>query len=202
VATDGGGSIRVPSAFTGVIGFKPTFGRVPTHPAAVAGVPPVVGPITRSIRDIALVLTVIAGADERDPFRLPADGRDYLRELDEPLDGLSIGASSSLGYATIDVEIGDAFERTLEALRARGATVVRCDPDSRRPRRRCACSSPHGPRPRCITSALSKGHCSIRSSRVRRTPASVCRRSTICRRNPSEWRWRRRWRRTIVDSIC
>jgi aspartyl-tRNA(Asn)/glutamyl-tRNA(Gln) amidotransferase subunit A len=128
VATDGGGSIRVPSAFTGVVGLKPTFGRVPTYPAGVIGVPPVVGPITRSVRDAAMVLTVIAGADDRDPFRLPADGRDYGRELEEPLAGLTLGASATLGYASVDSELRNGFERSLSVLQTLGAKVVECDP--------------------------------------------------------------------------
>jgi aspartyl-tRNA(Asn)/glutamyl-tRNA(Gln) amidotransferase subunit A len=128
IATDGGGSIRVPSAFAGVVGFKPTFGRVPTWPASVVGVPPHVGPIARSVEDAALLLTVIAGADDRDPFRLPAEHRDYRQGLARAWDEVRIGVST-LGWPEIEPEIAQAFERATQVFAELGARVEAADPE-------------------------------------------------------------------------
>src|SRR5881296_3387296 len=79
VGTDGGGSIRIPAAFTGIVGYKPSYGRIPTYPASAAWSLSHIGPLTRTVADAALVLTVCAGPDERDQYSLPASGEDYLK---------------------------------------------------------------------------------------------------------------------------
>jgi aspartyl-tRNA(Asn)/glutamyl-tRNA(Gln) amidotransferase subunit A len=93
VGTDGGGSIRVPSAYSGVVGFKPSFGIVAHAPAVLIGVPAHVGPIARSVADGALLFSVLTGSDARDPFhvglRQPQDWRD---QRDGSLEGLVIAA--------------------------------------------------------------------------------------------------------------
>ena len=122
VGTDGGGSIRVPAAFAGVVGLKPTFGRVPTYPAGVIGAPPHVGPITRSARDAALLLRVLAGPDDRDPFRLPPDPGPWLDESPPPA-GLRIGYSARLFSAELSPELTAAFERAVDVFRELGATL-------------------------------------------------------------------------------
>jgi aspartyl-tRNA(Asn)/glutamyl-tRNA(Gln) amidotransferase subunit A len=126
LATDGGGSIRVPAAYAGVVGFKPTFGRVPTFPASVIGVPPHVGPVARSVGDAALLLTVIAGTDDRDPFRLPPEQRDYLSALDA-WNEVRIGVST-LGHSDIEPDIWAAFERSVRIFVELGARVETADP--------------------------------------------------------------------------
>lgn len=128
LATDGGGSIRVPSAYTGVVGFKPTFGRVPAFPAALVGVPPHVGPVTRSVEDAALLFTVIAQQDVRDPFAAPAVERDYRDALERSWDRTRIGVST-LGHADIDPEIASALERAARVFAELGATVEAADPE-------------------------------------------------------------------------
>src|SRR5947207_195157 len=83
LGTDGGGSIRIPATFCGVYGFKPSYGRVPEgrgFPGGFAGVSHV-GPITRTVRDAALVLDVIAGGDDRDRHPLPRKADAYWREV-------------------------------------------------------------------------------------------------------------------------
>ncbi|MET0410781.1 MAG: amidase [Polyangiaceae bacterium] len=127
LATDGGGSIRVPSAYAGLVGLKPTYGRVPTSPASVIGVPPHVGPIARSVEDAALLLSVIAAADDRDPFRLPADGQDYRAALEDGVRGLRIGVST-LGHAELEPEIVAAFDHAAQAFAELGAHVEAADP--------------------------------------------------------------------------
>lgn len=128
LATDGGGSIRVPSAYTGVVGFKPTFGRVPTYPTGFVGVPPHVGPIARSVEDAALLFSIIAQRDVRDPFAVHGAERDYRDALGRSWHRVRIGVST-LGYADIDPEIRAAFERATREFAELGATVEAADPE-------------------------------------------------------------------------
>jgi aspartyl-tRNA(Asn)/glutamyl-tRNA(Gln) amidotransferase subunit A len=74
--SDGAGSIRIPSAFCGIFGIKATFGRVPAHPPSPMALLSNVGPMTRHVRDAALMLNVLSRPDPRDPYRLPYDDRD------------------------------------------------------------------------------------------------------------------------------
>src|SRR6516225_1630962 len=71
VGSDGAGSIRIPAAFTGLFGLKPSFGRVPAYPLSAMGLLSHVGPIARTVADAALMLTVLSGPDDRDPYALP-----------------------------------------------------------------------------------------------------------------------------------
>jgi aspartyl-tRNA(Asn)/glutamyl-tRNA(Gln) amidotransferase subunit A len=123
IGTDGGGSIRVPSAHTGVIGLKPTFGRVPQSPPGFVGVPPHVGPIARSVADLALALTIISQPDVRDPLQSPPPPA-AARELAS----LRIGYSVNLGYAHVDPEVSGAFLEAVAALREAGATLEEVNP--------------------------------------------------------------------------
>src|SRR5690606_38560308 len=97
IGTDGGGSIRIPCAFTGIPGLKPSFGRVPAHPLSPFGTVSHVGPMTRTVADSALMLTVMAEPDERDPYALPWNGEDYTEGLDDGVKGLRIAFSPDLG---------------------------------------------------------------------------------------------------------
>src|SRR6516162_4990177 len=83
VGSDGAGSIRIPSAFCGIFGIKASFGRVPAYPASPMGTLSNVGPMTRNVRDAALMLNVLSGSDDRDPFGLPPDGRDWRDGIDD-----------------------------------------------------------------------------------------------------------------------
>ena len=136
IGTDGGGSIRVPSAHSGVIGLKPTFGRVPASPASFVGVPPHVGPIARSVADLVLALQVIARPDPRDPLQSPASpipidplavAKDYVPSK------LRIGYSVDLGYAPIDPEVARAFAAAIAALRDAGFVLEEAVPGFRSP---------------------------------------------------------------------
>jgi len=117
VGTDGGGSIRIPASFCGIYGLKPSYGRVPQHPTfrGWQGVS-VTGPMTRTVRDAAVMLDVMAGADDRDAHSLPADGGgSYLAACDDGIAGLHVGWSPDLGHARVDPEVealcGEAAER-------------------------------------------------------------------------------------------
>src|SRR3954471_8029665 len=105
IGSDGAGSIRIPSAFTGIFGIKATFGRVPAHPASPMGLLSNVGPMTRSVRDAALMLNVLARPDHRDPYALPPERRMYLDGIEDGVSGWRIAYSPDLGYANVDPEI-------------------------------------------------------------------------------------------------
>jgi aspartyl-tRNA(Asn)/glutamyl-tRNA(Gln) amidotransferase subunit A len=123
LATDGGGSIRIPSSFCGVFGIKARFGRVPVWPAAAAPALSHVGPIARTVRDAALVLSVIAGHDPRDPDALHAPVPDFLGSVGDGIRGLRIGWCASLGYGHADAAVVAACERAAQALEGEGAIV-------------------------------------------------------------------------------
>jgi aspartyl-tRNA(Asn)/glutamyl-tRNA(Gln) amidotransferase subunit A len=115
VGTDGGGSLRNPSALTGLVAIKANFGRVPMWPAGVSPMLLHVGPIARSVADAALLLGVIAGPDRRDPFSLIEP---IGRELDPPaVRTLRIAFSPTLGYSRIDPPVERAVASAVDRLR-------------------------------------------------------------------------------------
>jgi aspartyl-tRNA(Asn)/glutamyl-tRNA(Gln) amidotransferase subunit A len=122
IGTDGGGSIRIPAAFAGCFGFKPSFGRVPVYPAAPNEAVSHTGPLTNTVRDAALTMNAIAGPDERDRNSLPAAGLDYLAACEGDLKGLRVAWSADLGYATVEPQV----RRVAEAAALRFAQLG-CD---------------------------------------------------------------------------
>ena len=128
VGTDGGGSIRIPATWSGIVGHKPTRGRVPVWPPSRWGPLSHVGPLARSVEDAALLLTVLAGADRRDPAALPPDGRDYRIGLEDGVAGLRVAYSPDLGLAEVDPEIAAAVEAAVGALERLGARVTAIAP--------------------------------------------------------------------------
>jgi Asp-tRNA(Asn)/Glu-tRNA(Gln) amidotransferase A subunit family amidase len=129
LGTDAGGSIRIPAAFCGVYGFKPSFGRVPDR-AAFGGFEHVghVGPITRTVRDAAAVLDVIAGGDDRDRGSLPGTGGPYLEACDTDVKGLHVAWAPDLGYATVDPKVLEVCENAAGAFEALGCHVEVVNP--------------------------------------------------------------------------
>jgi aspartyl-tRNA(Asn)/glutamyl-tRNA(Gln) amidotransferase subunit A len=127
VGSDGAGSIRIPSAFTGVFGLKPSFGRVPAHPPSPMGLLAHIGPMARTVADAALLLTVLSGADHRDPYALPSEDKDYLAGLDEGVQGWRIAYSPTLGYAKVDPEIAAAAAEAARRFETLGAIVEKID---------------------------------------------------------------------------
>ncbi|OHU19201.1 amidase [Mycobacteroides franklinii] len=122
--TDGGGSIRIPAAVNGVVGFKPSLGRIPqTRLAGRFHTFAFHGPIARTVPDAALMLTAMAGFDDADPLSLPSDGVDYLAALDRPIGPARIAWSPDLGITTCDPEIRSVCESALVAFAEMGWTV-------------------------------------------------------------------------------
>jgi len=134
IGSDGGGSIRIPSSFCGVFGFKPSFGRVPQYP----GFPgwetlSHIGPITRTVEDAALTMEVIAGRDDRDRLSLPDTGLRYLPFLGGDLKGLKIAWSKDLGYASLDSQVLKITEAAVKTFATLGSSVEVASPEVRSP---------------------------------------------------------------------
>ena len=123
IATDGGGSIRIPAGFSGLFGMKPTFGIVPVHPHSPALTLWHQGPIARTVEDGALLLTCIAQPDKRDWYAAPPLNIDYRQTLDDGVKGLKIGYSPTLGYAKVDPEIAAIVQHAVERFETLGAQV-------------------------------------------------------------------------------
>jgi len=126
---DGGGSIRIPAAFTGLVGMKGTFGRIPRGPRAMNDALTVQsGPLARSVRDVARWYDVTSGYDARDPFSLPRiDG--WERQLGtHSLRGLRVAVSLDMGIATLESEVrraaGEAAAALVEVAGLRTVEVV------------------------------------------------------------------------------
>jgi aspartyl-tRNA(Asn)/glutamyl-tRNA(Gln) amidotransferase subunit A len=129
VGTDGGGSIRIPSSFAGIYGFKPSFGRIPVYPPTAAWSLSHVGPMTRTVKDAALMLNACAGPDDRDPYALPAPGVDYVTALRGSLKGLRVAFADTLGYSEVlDPEVRTAARRAARVFRELGCRVEEVNP--------------------------------------------------------------------------
>jgi aspartyl-tRNA(Asn)/glutamyl-tRNA(Gln) amidotransferase subunit A len=127
LGSDTGGSIRQPAALCGVVGLKPTYGRVSRYGLlAFASSLDQIGPFATSVADAALALQVIAGADPKDATCAAAPAADYLAALTGNIAGVRIGVPRALVAedAGVHPEVRGAFERALETLRASGAELV------------------------------------------------------------------------------
>ena len=129
LGTDGGGSIRIPAACCGVVGHKPTLGRVP-HAPLRAGFSPMshLGPMARSVGDAALLLDVIAGQDHVDPASLPPEGLSYAEIASAPPVSGRIAWAPQLGRAVADPEVLEPCQATVRALADDGFDVTEIDP--------------------------------------------------------------------------
>ncbi|MEP7208165.1 MAG: amidase family protein [Casimicrobiaceae bacterium] len=127
LGTDGGGSIRIPCALTGLFGIKAQFGRVPVFPVSATPTLAHVGPIARTVRDAALLLSVMSGHDRRDPFAVAGDVPDYLAACDRPVKGMRIAWSRTLGYANPDADVAEIAARAARSFEALGCDVVEID---------------------------------------------------------------------------
>jgi aspartyl-tRNA(Asn)/glutamyl-tRNA(Gln) amidotransferase subunit A len=123
LGTDGGGSIRIPCSFTGLTGLKGQFGRVPVWPTSATPTLAHVGPIARNVADIALLFSVIAGYDARDPHSVPGPVPDVFGMTQSSLAGLRVAYSRTLGYARPDPAVLDVIDRAAATFETLGCHV-------------------------------------------------------------------------------
>jgi aspartyl-tRNA(Asn)/glutamyl-tRNA(Gln) amidotransferase subunit A len=123
IGTDGGGSIRIPAGFTGVFGHKPSFGRVPAFPLSPFGTVSHLGPMTRTVRDAALMLSVLAQPDPRDWTALPFPPTDFTQGLEDGVRGLRVAYAPTLDGAPVDPEIAASVAKAAEVFARLGARV-------------------------------------------------------------------------------
>jgi aspartyl-tRNA(Asn)/glutamyl-tRNA(Gln) amidotransferase subunit A len=128
VGTDGGGSVRIPAAFTGTVAIKPTYGLVPMWPASPFGTLAHAGPMTRTVTDAALMLDIITGFDSRDWSALPTPTTTFLSGLEDGVRGLRIAFSPTLGYVRNDPQVEAAVRSAAAVLADAGAEVEETDP--------------------------------------------------------------------------
>src|SRR5215831_8740967 len=129
VGTDAGGSIRIPAAFCGIVGLKPTFGRGAVYPPSAFGDVAHVGPMSRTVEDAAIMLDAIKGPDSRDWHSLPDDDIAYRNQVREgSLRGKHIALSPTLGFAEPIPAVREAFERAVRVFAELGAVVEPADP--------------------------------------------------------------------------
>ena len=129
LGTDGGGSIRIPAGFTGIFGFKQSFGRVPAYPLSPFGTVAHVGPMTRTVEDAALMLTVISEPDDRDVYALPYDRRDWRVGIEDGIRKLRIAYSPTLGGNRVEPDVAILVAAAVARLAELGAEVEQAEPD-------------------------------------------------------------------------
>ena len=134
--TDGGGSIRIPSSFSGVYGYKASAGRVPhvARPNAFNGASPFLfdGAITRTVEDSALALTVLAGYDSRDPFSRDEEV-DWLGATRRSIRGMKVAYSPRLDVFPVDPRVSEVIAKAVRAFEEAGAHVEEVEVGIRRP---------------------------------------------------------------------
>jgi aspartyl-tRNA(Asn)/glutamyl-tRNA(Gln) amidotransferase subunit A len=124
LGSDTGGSIRQPAAFCGLVGLKPTYGRVSRYGLLAFGSSlDQIGPLTRNVRDAALVLNVIAGPDPADSTAADVPVPDFTASLDGRVGGLRLGVPRHLLGEGVDTDVRALFDGAIERLRAEGASV-------------------------------------------------------------------------------
>jgi aspartyl-tRNA(Asn)/glutamyl-tRNA(Gln) amidotransferase subunit A len=124
LGSDTGGSIRIPASLCGIVGLKPTYGRVSTR-----GVFPLswtldhVGPMARTVRDAALIMNVIAGHDPDDPYSASAVNNSYTESLNSGIKGWRVAVARGTYFEGIDPEVSAAFETAVDVFRQLGSSV-------------------------------------------------------------------------------
>ncbi|WP_416896782.1 MAG: amidase [Minwuia sp.] len=127
IGTDGGGSIRIPAAFAGIVGHKAHFGRVPYYPASAMGTLAHAGPLARTVSDTLLMLNAMMGEDTHDWFSIPSP-KIHGRAIEGGVKGLRIAYSPRLGYARVDEEVAASVKAAAETLAELGAEIIEVDP--------------------------------------------------------------------------
>ncbi len=125
-------SIRTPASFCGIFGLKPQYGRIPSPTVGLDVAH--LGPMTRTVRDAALMLNAMAGPDEHDRQSLPASGVDYLAACDGGIAGLRVAWSADLGFMTVDPEVRAIATAAARRFADLGCTVEEAHPGFADPR--------------------------------------------------------------------
>lgn len=130
LGSDTGGSIREPASFCGVVGLKPTYGLVSRYGlVAFASSLDQVGPITKDVRDCAMLLNLIAGHDEKDSTSYDMEKKDYTKSLEKDIKGLKIGVPKEFFGEGINKEVKEKLEEAIEKYKEMGAIVEECSLD-------------------------------------------------------------------------
>ncbi|MGH3424052.1 MAG: amidase [Nocardioidaceae bacterium] len=128
VGTDGGGSVRIPAAFTGTVAHKPTYGLVPLFPASPFGTLAHAGPMVRTVTDAAGMLDVLTGFDPRDWSAMPTPTSSFTDGLEDGVEGLRVAFSPTLGFGRNDPEVESVVRAAVSVLAGAGAHVEEVDP--------------------------------------------------------------------------
>ena len=123
IGTDGGGSVRIPCALTGLFGIKPQYARIAMFPVSAATTLSHYGVVARTVKDAALLLTAISGFDARDPYAIVDPSPDYLAACERPIRGMRIAWSPTLGFAWADPEVLRIAEAAALTFQELGCTV-------------------------------------------------------------------------------
>jgi aspartyl-tRNA(Asn)/glutamyl-tRNA(Gln) amidotransferase subunit A len=129
IGTDGGGSIRIPAGFTSIFGLKPSYGRVPVWPQSFFGTLSHIGPMTRTVTDAALLLSVMSAPDSRDWSALPGGQQDFLVGLEDGIAGLRVALNMKSHGLPVDVEVAALVVNAAKVLAELGAQVEEIDPE-------------------------------------------------------------------------
>ena len=129
--SDLGGSLRIPASFCGVVGFRTSPGLVPIYPSFLGwDTLAVEGPMARTVKDTALMLSVIAGPDDRSPISFPADGREFISAVERPeVRGLRVAWSPDLKIVPVDREVRSVAATAAKRFAELGCIVEEAEPD-------------------------------------------------------------------------
>ncbi len=128
IGSDTGGSIRIPSSACGIVGMKPTFGRVSKHGAMVLSwTLDHLGPMTKTVRDNAILLNCLSGHDPKDAYSVPTKKEDFTRGIQQGIKGLAIGIPTSFYFDILEQEVLNVYHRAIDKLKLQGAKVVEVD---------------------------------------------------------------------------
>ncbi|GAB5897852.1 amidase [Mycolicibacterium mageritense] len=128
VGTDGGGSVRIPAAFTGTVALKPTYGLIPLYPPSPFGTLSHAGPMARTVADVAALMDVVTGFDPRDWSAMPSPASSFRAALGGGVAGLRVAYSPNLGFGVNDPEVDAAVRDAVDVLAAAGAHVEQAEP--------------------------------------------------------------------------
>lgn len=124
LGTDTGGSVRIPASSCGIIGLKPTHGRISKYGCfPLSWTLDHIGPMTKTVYDAALLLELLAGFDPKDPTSINIESRKYSGELNDDIKGMVIGVEEAYFFKNVDNRVNDAVHRTLRELEKSGARI-------------------------------------------------------------------------------